>query len=59
MTKKIDGYVCDRSQCRKFFKSDDPITGHGKLRTLHFCSLLCKSEWVKTKNLNEEKDVRI
>ena len=45
--KKLNGYVCDGSSCGKFFRSDDPIIGHGKKRILHFCSLKCKATWLK------------
>ena len=43
--KKLDGYVCDI--CGTFFKSDNPITGKGKIRELHFCKFKCKSKWLK------------
>ena len=51
--KKINGYVCDNSHCRKFFTVNDDnklITGHGAKRILHFCTLKCKAIWVKKRN---------
>ena len=44
--EKNNNWVCDT--CTKFF-THEPITGQGKMRVLHFCSLKCKSIWVKKK----------
>jgi len=52
MGKKMYGYVCDNGQCKKFFQSEDPITGQGKKRLLYFCSLKCKATWLKKKLSN-------
>jgi len=52
VAKKLNGFVCDI--CGTFFKPteqgkelQEPITGQGKNRQLHFCSLKCKSKWLK------------
>ena len=44
---KMGGYICDNISCRKFKEGNPIYHVNGKKRQLDFCSLRCKTSYLK------------